>query len=320
MVRLRYRDHTVETEVGETVLEALERGGVAPPSSCRSGTCRSCLVRAVRGTPPAEAQQGLLEVEREQGLFLACQATASEDLDVTDPGEALASCDAELVAKERVAPEVYRLWLRPVNDFAYRPGQFVRVGRPGDDVRRSYSLANLPSESLLELHVRLIEGGMLSPWLCRGASLGTRLHLEGPFGTCVYDASAADRPLVLAGTSTGLAPLLGVARDALRAGHRGGIRLYHGAAHVDGLYAGRQLRSLMDHSDMKVVRCALDGEADGVERADLRELVLEELGERTDARVHLAGAPGLVNALKTKLFLHGIPLREIRSDPFFAAA
>ncbi len=320
MARLRYRDRTVTTEAGETVLDALERGGVAPPASCRAGVCLSCLVRAERGTPPAEAQRELLEVERERGLFLACQAVPTEDLDLTDPGEALASTTAELARRERLSMDVYRLWLRPEQRLSYRPGQFVRLRRTDGDRPRAYSLASLPDEPLLELHVRHIEGGQLSPWLCEAAPVGSTLTLQGPFGTCVYDSSATERPLVLVGTSTGLAPLLGVARDALRSGHRGGIRLYHGAARPEGLYGEPELRALSRQGEVALVRCALEGDAEGVRCADLSELVLGDLGERTDARVHLAGAPALVSTLKKKLFLHGLPLAEIRSDPFFATA
>jgi CDP-4-dehydro-6-deoxyglucose reductase len=316
--RLRYRDRTVQAEAGETVLDALERGGLAPPASCRAGACLSCLVRAERGTPPPKAQRGLLAVERERGLFLACQAVPTEDLDLTDPGEAVGQCQATLVERERLGSDVWRLGLRPERPLRYQPGQFVRLRRPADDRPRAYSLASLPDDPLLELHVRCIEGGQLSPWLCRAAPIGTELALQGPFGTCVYDSSANERLLVLAGTSTGLAPLLGVARDALRSGHRGGIRLYHGAATPDGLYGEPELRALRRQGEIALVRCALDGEAGGVQQADLATLVLDDLAERTDVRVHLAGAPTLVGSLKRRLFLHGIPLAEIRSDPFFA--
>lgn len=319
MPRLHFRNRTVTTEAGETVLEALERGGVAPPASCRAGACMSCLVRAVEGTPPARAQLGLLPVERERGFFLACQAVPTEDLELTDPGEALSSTTAELVNREQLGVAVHRLWLRPATALPYRPGQFVRLQRPGHPQLRAYSLASLPDDPLLELHVRRIEGGHLSPWLCATA-IGTELTVQGPFGTCVYDPSAAERLLLLVGTSTGLAPLLGVARDALRSGHRGGIRLYHGAAEADGLYDEPELRALVRRGQIDLVRCALDREAEGVRRADLSQLVLDDLGTSTDARVHLAGAPSLVRTLKKKLFLHGIPLAEIRSDPFVAAA
>jgi ferredoxin-NADP reductase len=64
---------------------------------------------------------------------------------------------------------------------------------------------------------------------------------------------------VLAGTGTGLAPLLGIARDALARGHRGPIVLHHGARSRAGLYADAEVRELARrHPTLEVAPCVLE--------------------------------------------------------------
>lgn len=69
----------------QTVLEALEGAGYAPPSSCRSGACGSCKARVLDG----EYDQGFvldlaLEPEEwDRGYGLMCKATpVSEELTI----------------------------------------------------------------------------------------------------------------------------------------------------------------------------------------------------------------------------------------------
>jgi NAD(P)H-flavin reductase len=316
VTRLRYRGREVALEDGETVLECLERAGFEPRASCRGGACQACLLRASEGAVSGKAQAGLKASWRAQGYFLACQLTPTEDLELLDPEDAAAEVDAALVASEPLGGEVWRLRVQAAAGLDVRPGQFVHVARPADGVSRPYSVASAAGEPL-ELHVRRIEGGELSPWLT-DLEPGAPLRLRGPFGDCTYEPGQPDQRLILAGTTTGLAPLLGVARDALASGHGGDIVLYHGSTRPAGLYLGDELAALAAaHPNLEVRRCALDAEgAVDVHEGALDALVLEEQPEPAGARVFLCGDPGFVNGLKRKLFLAGAALKEIHSDPF----
>jgi CDP-4-dehydro-6-deoxyglucose reductase, E3 len=77
---------------------------------------------------------------------------------------------------------ILRVRLRAEAPYSYFAGQFVSVFRE-DGVARSYSLANLPFENELELHVRKIPGGAMSEWLHHKAQTGARLWLQVPRGT-----------------------------------------------------------------------------------------------------------------------------------------
>ncbi|MCA9492308.1 MAG: 2Fe-2S iron-sulfur cluster binding domain-containing protein [Myxococcales bacterium] len=316
MARISYRSQVIEVADGETVLECLERVGCAPPSSCRAGTCQSCLMKATSGSPPPAAQQGLKDAWREQGLFLACACRPTADLVVVDADAGGIEVSGILAAREVLSDEVVRVRLATAAPFDYRAGQFVSVIRPSDRFTRPYSLASLPSDPYLELHIRRVPGGRMSTWLCDEAAIGASVQLRGPAGECFYVA-AEDQPLVLAGTSTGLAPLVGVVRDALDRGHHGPIALFHGSVRASGLYLADELDELAAYPNVTVVRSVLEGPApDGVVQEGLDELVLGSGHDLKAARAWLCGAPELVRLLKKKLFLAGMPLKAIASDPF----
>lgn len=73
-ITLDGRTSTVRSRAGETVLEAVRRAGLQPPSSCESGICASCLAKVVEGTAIMRNNEVLNEEEVAEGLILTCQA------------------------------------------------------------------------------------------------------------------------------------------------------------------------------------------------------------------------------------------------------
>jgi NAD(P)H-flavin reductase/ferredoxin len=299
---------------GESVLDALLRSGVDVPFSCKSGVCGSCLMRAAEpGGVPAAAQAGLKDTWKAAGYFLACQCKPETDI-AASPAGSEARVAAVITELTSLSDSVLRVRLKPAGAFEYRAGQFVTVFR-ADGLARSYSLASLPVERDLELHVRVFANGRMSGWLAGGSPVGVEVQIQGPSGECFYLGGREDQPLLLAGTGTGLAPLLGVARDALRQGHRGPIHLVHGAANHDGLYHHELLAGLSaDHGNVNVWQTTLD--ADG----PLDKAVLGRFPSLAGYRVFLCGDPKLVQSLRKRAYLAGAALNDIHADAFLPSA
>ncbi|OIJ43019.1 2Fe-2S iron-sulfur cluster-binding protein [Massilia timonae] len=69
-----------------TLLQALEAAGFDAPSSCRNGTCRTCICRLRQGTVAYTiAWPGLSFDEKREGYILPCVALARSDLVVDLP-------------------------------------------------------------------------------------------------------------------------------------------------------------------------------------------------------------------------------------------
>ena len=79
-----------------TVLEAAQASGIELPSSCRNGTCRTCLCRLRSGTVAyAIAWPGVSDEEKAAGYFLPCAASATSDLVVDQALAIMALTGAE---------------------------------------------------------------------------------------------------------------------------------------------------------------------------------------------------------------------------------
>jgi CDP-4-dehydro-6-deoxyglucose reductase, E3 len=320
MVKIEYEGRSYAIADKESVLDALLRNGLPVAHSCKAGGCGSCLMRAVEGTVPAKAQAGLKDSWKEQGYFLACVCHPESNLCVGGVG-ADARLGASITALDLLSSDVMRVRLRSDESIRFRAGQYVTVILEGG-LSRSYSVASLPNEGELELHVRRISGGRMSGWFHDDAELGERVSILGPSGECFYVPGREDQPLLLIGTGTGLAPLYGILRDALLHGHRGPVHLFHGALHKGGLYLVDELRRLAGrHSHVEYTPAVLRGDhADGFEVGPIDQVVLQKFPKLTGWRAFVCGDPALVQSLKKKLFISGMASRDIYSDAFLPSA
>jgi ferredoxin len=65
----------------QTLLTSLEMGGVDWPSSCRNGTCRTCLGLMLNGTVRYDIEwPGLSAEEKAEGCVLPCVAYPCSDI------------------------------------------------------------------------------------------------------------------------------------------------------------------------------------------------------------------------------------------------
>jgi ferredoxin len=86
-VRLAPSGLDFETDADTTLLKAAEAAGIALPSSCRNGTCRTCICRRLSGdTRHTIEWPGLSADEKAEGWILPCVAQALSDLSLDVPG------------------------------------------------------------------------------------------------------------------------------------------------------------------------------------------------------------------------------------------
>jgi 3-ketosteroid 9alpha-monooxygenase subunit B len=73
VVRLDGRKHSIGYEPGDTILEAVRRAGLKPPSACESGSCGTCMAYLVEGQVTMRVNNALEADEVEAGWVLTCQ-------------------------------------------------------------------------------------------------------------------------------------------------------------------------------------------------------------------------------------------------------
>jgi NAD(P)H-flavin reductase/hemoglobin-like flavoprotein len=246
-----------------------------------------------------------------------CEAAAADAQD-----EQPAWWDAVVIGHERRTLDVSVLRVAPQHHLPFVPGQSVAVEcqyRPR--LWRYYSPANAPREDgTLDFHVRLVEGGAVSPALTRRAGVGTRLRLGSPVGTLRLNVESR-RDVLLAAGSTGLAPLKAIAEHAA---------MLPTPPRVDVLFGARTGRDLYDLAAIQKLAARwpwltvtpvtshdprFPGEqgtvADAVER---RFLAAPRDAARYD--VYVCGSSAMVEATTGRLEQLGMPRNQIFTEDF----
>lgn len=291
---------------GSNLLDALNQAGVAVPYSCRAGSCHACLVRC-QGEVDDQQPDALSSAQRQDGWRLACQCRISADLRVEAFDPLRDGLPARVEGADWLSPTVLRLRLQPERGLRYRAGQHLVLWT--GQVARPYSLASVPQQDpYLEFHIDCREPGEFSD-AARHFKVGEPLRLgELRGGALHYDPDWQARPLWLLGSGTGLGPLWGVLREALRQDHQGAIRVIHLAHDAQAHYLAEPLAVLAaQHQNLVVELWTADELAHALGQLRLAS-------RQTLALV--CGHPASVEAFSKRLFLAGLPRNQLLVDVF----
>jgi ferredoxin len=81
IARVAPQDQQFDAWANQPLLISMEQGGIDWPSSCRNGTCRTCIGQLESGTVRYEVEwPGLSAEEKAEGCVLPCVAYPCSDL------------------------------------------------------------------------------------------------------------------------------------------------------------------------------------------------------------------------------------------------
>ena len=218
---------------------------------------------------------------------------------------------AEVTAHDLRTPHVAVLTLRPGEPFPYLPGQHLSVQTPRwPRLWRRYSIANAPrDDGALTLHVRAVDGGLVSNTLVHHLTPGDTLLLGPAEGRMTVD-TASGRPVLCLAGGTGLAPLKAIAEAVGRPtepGDRRDIALFHGARTEADLYDLPALRRMeLDYPWFDLIPATSDERAAGVAHGTIPVLGAKASWEDRD--IYISGPDAMIVAA-----VRG--LRTLGADP-----
>ena len=338
MAIITYDDQQVEIVEPETLLEGLENAGFKIPFSCRSGICHSCMMQADR-QPPISSQVGLSDNQKAQHFFLACSCIPSQAMSVnliTETDKLNVTVKEKRLVNKQVAV------LKILADCKWYPGQVIDLWF-NDIQARPYSIASrCDSKKIIEIHVKKHEQGLVSQWLYEEVSEGQSLQLSKPFGDCFYNSDQQNKPLLLVGTGTGLAPLYGILQESIYQQHKAPIHIYIANSKAADFYYAREINSLIKKKDNVYYTPAIryEGKAfdekinNNKERSvnivdndiisldndryggDILNLVKERHTNLKDWQVFLCGNPEMVKKAQRECFFLGASVGDIFADAF----
>jgi ferredoxin-NADP reductase/ferredoxin len=329
-IKLRTSD-AVELDVvcapGTTVLEAAEAAGLFLPSMCREGDCGQCNAEVTAGdyslSPGAPATSGPSEAP-------LCQCRPEGRLNIALPYADTAILRHRAPTRqariERLEPighgaVALSLVLEPDAELGqaadFTPGQYMELTTPDGEIRRAYSMANLPNwDGRLDFLIRLAPGGAFSGWLAKDARVGDVLSARGPLGRFVLDEGSPS-PRVLVGGGCGLAPLLSMLRHLADFGDMQPTHLIFGANTEEELFAPAEINPLLELLPQLSVTYAVWRPGPGWtgfagNAAEALEAHLAGLAAPPD--LYVCGPPRLVGAVEACAAANGVPPQRIFSE------
>jgi len=302
--------HHYESPAGETILETLLRHGALLPSKCKTGTCRTCMVRVVAGSPPEDGQEKLRDTMVAQGFILPCMAHASSDIVLAHVDVADHEVMLTVAAKTRLSADTVALRFSCPEKITYRPGQHINLVRPSDQRVCSYNLASIPDDEFLEIHVKTVPGGNMSAWLTEELAVGDKLGCYGPAGDCFFLPNRPDGPLLLVAIESGLAGIYGILRDALGHGHTSPpIHLIHAAADANHYLDAALERLGAQHGNVNCHTCTADP-------AEIASAIKAVVADLAGWRIYVCGPMDGVKAARKHAFLGGAKMGDIYTVSF----
>jgi len=230
--------------------------------------------------------------------------------------------DATVVGHERRTIEVAVLRVAPDVPLHYLPGQSVAVeceARPR--LWRFYSMANAPRhDGTIDFHVRVIDGGAVSPALALRVSVGSRLRLGAPVGTLRLNTeqlnTGSPRNLLLAAGSTGLAPLKAIVEQVAGLPEPPQVHLVFGARTAAGLYDLADLEKMAAQWPWLTVTPAVSGEPGYRGETGTVADVVGRRVRLADHDAYLCGSAAMTTATMHRMQSLGLPRNQIYVEDY----
>lgn len=311
---------------GANLLEALREHQVPVSYSCTAGRCGTCRCQVVEGEVLESGHDAVRPQSGDDRYVLACQTcvTAPCTIRIPEPDEVVVHpariVKATVESVDDLTHDVKRVRLKPAKPLEFSPGQYAQLQFTPQHVR-PYSMAGLPTDGLLEFHVRVVPGGRVSGYIATQLRAGDAVRVSGPMGSAYLRRKHTGRILCVAG-GTGLAPILSIVRGAIAARMANTIHLYFGARSERDVYGIGELAELQrQHPALSAHVVVTAGARSGPHRLGLvTDAIEHDFQDLKGWRAWLCGSPPMVEAA-TRLVQHkGIASEQIYADAFYTSA
>jgi ferredoxin-NADP reductase len=177
---------------------------------------------------------------------------------------------------ERETPDAVTILIRPGHEWpGHRPGQYLRIGVVVAGVHhwRAYSLTTDPGrpDGLVGITPKLVESGVVSPYLVQTARPGDVVRLGGVEGTFVVP-DPPPRKLLFISAGSGITPIMSMLRALDRAEELGDAVHLHSARSADGVIFSEHLADLDGRRDGYRLHLQMTGADGRIAPADLDRL------------------------------------------------
>ncbi len=211
--------------------------------------------------------------------------------------------------------------------FEYLPGQFITIHfeRDGKSLKRSYSIANVPSQNnRIEFAAGYIEGGPGSELLFN-LKPGDKININGPFGRLILKDEMPKRYILVA-TSTGVTPYRSMIEELKRrldSNPELRVTILEGVQKRDDVLYGDEFKQFAAQYPQVVFRAHLSRATDSLDAAEYVGYVQHafpelELNPAEDV-IYLCGNPAMIDEAFSYLKEKGFAMQQIIREKYISA-
>jgi len=194
-------------------------------------------------------------------------------------------------------PNAVTVLIRPGYEWpGHRPGQYLRIGVVVDGVHhwRAYSLTSEPGrpDGCISITPKLVESGVVSPYLTRRARPGDLVRLGGVEGTFVLPEEPPEKLLFISAGS-GITPIMSIVRDLHRRDALADVVHLHSARTADDVIFAERLRKIDEAEPGFDLQLHMSGERGRIAPDHLDE----RCPDWRERRAFVSGPAALLDAL-----------------------
>lgn len=215
-------------------------------------------------------------------------------------------------------------------DFAFIPGQFIRLFIPNSEnkkIARSYSLAQMSLDSgIIELAASYVKGGLATEHLFQ-MSAGDTIEGSGPFGRLILKPEETPKRLIFLSTNTGVTPfraMLPVLKERFATESGLKVILLQGVRIPGDLLYGEDFKAFQSAfpDNFSFMPCYSRANPEANEPFAKNGYVqnqLEQIESHPNEDIfYLCGNPDMIDAAYNKLIDNGMTIKEIRREKYIS--
>lgn len=303
---------------GKTILDEALENKLFLEYSCKKGNCSLCTATLLSGSVKNEHGEII-----NSGTFLTCSSYAETNIslkanycpELANIASITMPCKVDGLDIKADDIAILTLRIPPTALFHYLPGQYVDLSYQG--VKRSYSLANIKKNSILELHIRLLPNGEFSQ-LLKNAPLNQLMRIEGPKGT--FFIRETTNPIILLAGGTGFAPIKAMVEGLISAESTREIFIYWGMTEAKRFYTEVARNWERDFKNINYLPIVSGNDQSWAGRFGLvHEAVAEDFSSLSGYDVYVCGAPILIDKAKELFLKKGLNPDNFYADAFVAS-
>lgn len=189
----------------------------------------------------------------------------------------------------------------------FAAGQYLSVNLniDGMPVTRAYSISSSPkmaSAGEIELTIKQVPDGLVSNWVHKNWTVGTKVDTSGPLGTFTYEGLRDAKTVVGIAGGSGITPFLSLARAIADGDEDFRLILLYGSRTADSIVYKTEFDALEAQTDkIKVVHVLSHEEKEGFEHGFVTADLIQKYAPDESYSIFLCGPQAMYNFVDQEL-------------------